>query len=91
MEIMTNMKHYFMKVRTKLLGVVVFWMVNCFILFIYFCYCIIQQWILSKNYVETFGHISIIIIFLFSKKSSWRRPYEWPKLVGDYNAIKLHM
>ena len=40
MEIMRNVKRYFMKVRTRLLDDAVFWMVNYFILlhFIYFCY-----------------------------------------------------
>jgi hypothetical protein len=38
-----------------------------------------------------FRHILIIIVSLFSKKSPWRWPHKWPKHVGDYIKIKLHL
>ena len=39
--------------------------------------------------MEWSKHILIKIVLLVSKKSPWRWPHEWPKLVGDHNTIKV--
>jgi hypothetical protein len=38
--------------------------------------------------MEWFIHILITSVFLFSKKSPWRWPHEWPKHVAYHNTIK---
>jgi len=66
-------------------------------MFMYFGICWFNRHILLNQVIAflcssfsfVFSYICVMV-FLFSEKSPWRWPHEWPKHVGDYNTIKVH-
>ena len=43
------------------------------------------------NFLTMHGHRNLkLTIVLFSKKSPWGWPDDWPKHVGDHNTVRVH-